>query len=94
MDPLWNGSGEHAHLQLGWSTLFDSAHDSLDVFFEAEVQHLVGLVEHGHLQVAEVEVASLDMILYATCGAHEEINSTTQLVGLIVDRDTTVYSED
>lgn len=73
--------------------VFDSRHDLFNIFFETEVEHLVGLIEDCGFKVGKVEISSLDVVLYTTCGAYKEINPAPQSIRLVVDGDSTVYSE-
>ena len=47
----------------------------LDVRQEAEVEHLVGLVEHERADVAEVEVALLGQVEQAARGADDDVDA-------------------
>ena len=63
-----HGRGEqHRLAQLG-----GLGQDPLDVGQEAEVEHLVGLVEHQHLDVAQVERAAVGEVQQpARCADHD-----------------------
>ena len=51
------------------------AQDLVDVFLKAELEHLVGLVEHHSLDLTEIDVASLNVVEDAPSRSHEEINT-------------------
>ena len=53
------GSGIVAENSIDCRLLGDLAQDALDVGQEAEVEHLVGLVEHQHGDAAQLQVALL-----------------------------------
>lgn len=65
----------------------------VDFLFEALLQHLVGFIEHDCLNAAEVDVASLDVIENSSARSHEEIDSTSEGSGLVVDGNTSVDSQ-
>jgi len=54
---------------------------------------LISFIKHHRFDVAEVDVASADVIEDTSGGSHEEVNSTTQLTSLVFDADTTVDSD-
>lgn len=66
----------------------------IDVFLEALLEHLIGLVQNDGLQVREVEIATVDMIQDTAGRAHEELDTVAQLADLIIDRDTTIDRDD
>jgi hypothetical protein len=54
----------------------------LDVLAEAEVEHLVGLVEHHRRDLAERHVAAVDVIAQAAGGADHDVRTLAQEHGL------------
>lgn len=52
--------------------------DRLDVFGEAHLEHLVGLVENQVLQLGEVEGALLEVVHDAAGGADDDVHAATQ----------------
>ena len=52
--------------------------DRLDVFGEAHLEHLVGLVEHEVLELGEVEGALLEVVHDATRGADDDVHAATE----------------
>ncbi len=63
-DALVEGRGEQQALPPGLRLVEDALHG----LEEAEVAHVVGLIEHGDGDLAEVELALLDQVLDATGG--------------------------
>ena len=57
------------HLSGWWQV----AVDVVDLLLEAAVQHLVGFIEHEHLDVTSAEVALLDHVEYSPRSAREAI---------------------
>ena len=53
-------------------------HDPLDVGQEAEVEHLVGLVEHERADPAEGEVALLGEVEQPAGGADDDVDALAQ----------------
>jgi hypothetical protein len=52
--------------------------DELQVLAEAQVQHLVGLVEHAGPEARKVEVAPLDVVAQAPGRAHHDVGPALQ----------------
>lgn len=93
-DPPGNGGGEHHELKVLLELMgLNLTYDLLDVFFEAHVEHLIGLVEHREVQVGEIKVLSLHMVQDATGGADEDIDTPSKLIGLIIDGDSSIDSK-
>ena len=78
---------------LGIALLLDLAEDPVDVFLEAELEHLVSFVKDESLEVTEVDVASLDVVEDSATSAHEKVDSAAQGPRLVVDVHTTVDGE-
>ena len=55
--------------------------NELQIFAEAHVQHLVGLVQDGDLQLRQVQVAPVDVILQAARRADDDVNAKAQGAG-------------
>ncbi len=62
------------------------AQDLLDVLEEAEVEHLVGLVEHDEAAVVEHERVAADEVEHAADGADDDVPAGLQLRLLRADR--------
>ena len=58
--------------------------DVADVGDEAEVEHAVGLVQHQHLGVPQVEHMLLEVVDQAPRGADQHIAALAQLLALLV----------
>src|SRR5690606_7483052 len=54
----------------------------LDVGQEAQVEHLVGLVEHDALDVGQVEVTLLEQVDHAPGRAHDDLDATVDRLDL------------
>ena len=61
---------------------------------EAQIHHLVGLVEHQHLGRAEVEVALVEVIDQAAGGGDDDIDAALQGVGLRTVTDAAEHGDD
>ncbi|MFT3851219.1 MAG: hypothetical protein QM733_00525 [Ilumatobacteraceae bacterium] len=72
----------------------EAAEDRLDVFGEAHVEHLVGLVEHGELHRADVERLALQVVLDAARRADDDVDALRQRVQLALDRLAAVERDD
>ena len=51
--------------------------DKDDIVLEAEVQHLISLVEDGILEVCKVEVLTLNVVDDATASSDENVHTTS-----------------
>jgi hypothetical protein len=67
--------------------------NALDVLFETELQHLVGLVKNNSLHLRKVNVTAFDMVKNATSGSNKNVDSTTEFAGLVLDRHTSINGE-
>ena len=65
-----------------------------DVGEEAEVEHLVGLVEHEGVHVGEVERATVGQVDEATRGAHDDVDAGLERLELGVVADAAVDGQD
>ena len=64
--------------------------DALDVGQEAQIEHLVGLVEHEHLDVTQVEDATIGQVQQAARGADHDLDAGAELVELVLVADSAV----
>ena len=92
-DPPGDSGREEANLKLVSALRLDLPEDLVDIFLESKLEHLVGLIQDDGLDAAEVDVTSLDVIQDTASGSDEEVNSASELSGLVLDRHTTVDSE-
>ena len=76
------GSGMVAENSIDCRVVGDLAQDSLDVGQEAEVEHLVGLVEHQHGDPAELQVALLREVEQPAGRADDDVGAGLQRVDL------------
>ena len=76
------GSGMVAEKSIACRLSGDQPQDALDVGQEAEVEHLVGLVEHQHRQAAELQVALLGQVEQPARGADHDVGAGAQRLDL------------
>ena len=69
-------------------------HDLFNVFFEALFEHLVSFVQHNCFQLGKIEVPSLHVVEYSSCGSYEDVHSSPQFPRLVLDGDAAVDCED
>ena len=93
LNPSRDGCGEHKTLKVFQASRLNLVYDEDDVFFEAEIQHLISLIQDSVFQVREVKVLALDMVNDTAASTNENIDTTSQLVGLLVDVATSVDCE-
>ena len=72
---------------------FDSLHNVLDVFLEAEVHHDVSLVKNCISQGTEVKVFALHMVLNAAGGSNKNIDSASEFAGLCPNVNASIYAK-
>lgn len=65
----------------------------VDVLLEAELQHLVRLVEDDRLQVGEVDIAAVDVVEDAASGADKNFDPVSKMARLFVNADAAVDGE-
>lgn len=75
LHPLGDSSREHKALQFGWASLPDRSHNLLNVFLEAKVEHLIGLIQNRNFKVREVEVLPFNVVLDTPSGSYKEVDS-------------------
>ncbi len=68
--------------------------DPLDVGQKAQVEHLVGLVQHEHLDVAEVQVPLTSQVEQAAGGTDDDVDASAQFLDLGFVRATPVDGQD
>ena len=61
---------------------------------EAQVEHLVGLVEHQDLDAREVAVALLDQVEQAAGRGDQDIDAARQILAVLVDRGAAEHGGD
>ena len=81
-DRLGHGRREEQRLAL----LGEQRHDALERVDEAQVEHLVGLVEHEDLDVLERQRALVDQVEQPAGGGDEDVDARLELADLAVDR--------
>ena len=81
---------EQRHL-LGVRGVFQ---DALNVFLEAHVEHLVGLVQHQETQVGNVQGALLQVVDHSSRGTHDDLGTAAQPGQLDAVRLATVDRQD
>ena len=72
------GSGIVAENSIACRSVGDLLEDPLDVGQEAQVEHLVGLVEHQHRQSAELQVALLGQVEQPARRADDDVDALLQ----------------
>jgi hypothetical protein len=59
------------HLQLGWQQL----EDVVNLVLEAAGEHLIGLVQHKHLDAVGAQAAAAQHVKHAAGGAHHHVHT-------------------
>ena len=80
-DRVRHGRGEEQGLALAGQEL----HDALQGVDEAEVEHLVGLVQNQDLDIAQGERAAVDEVEQAARGGDEDVDAGAELALLLAD---------
>ena len=71
-----------------------SVDDRVDVFGEAHVEHLVGFIEHEHLDQAEIERAAAHVIEHAARRADDDFGAAPQRANLVIHRRAAIDGHD
>mmetsp|Transcript_12945 Transcript_12945/g.22833 ORF Transcript_12945/g.22833 Transcript_12945/m.22833 type:complete len:225 (-) Transcript_12945:375-1049(-) len=72
---LWGQSGaEYAHLQLRGQQL----EDVINLVLEPTGQHLIGFIQHKHLDGVRTQVAATKHVIHTPRGAHHSVHTITQ----------------
>ena len=67
----WHGGREQQRLALPWET----GKEISDLRHEAQVHHLIGLIEHHGLGLVKSDVLGLEVIVKTTRGGHEDVDA-------------------
>lgn len=94
LDPAWHGCGEEQDLELQLVDLLHIPKNVVDIFLEAQLQHDISLVEDDCLKIGKVNIASVDVVLDSAGGSNENVYSSLELSGLVVNADSTVDCHD
>ncbi len=90
LDRRRHGRREQQRLAL----LRDGRHDLADVLDEAHVEHPVGLVEHQHVDVAQVEDALAHKVQQAARRGDDDVDAVAERVPLLALADAAVDGRD
>ena len=74
-DSVMIGPGMVAENSIVWRCVGEHAEDALDVGQEAQVEHLVGLVEHQPADLRQHQVALLGEVEQAARGADDQVDA-------------------
>ena len=88
------GSGMVAENSIDCRAAGDLAQDPFDIGQEAEIQHLVGLVEHEHGDAAQLQVALLREVQQPAGRADDDVGAGLQRVDLWLVGPSTVDRHD
>ena len=89
-----DGAGHGRGEQHGVAVLGDTAEQRLDVGQEAQVEHLVGLVEDDVLHAGQVQVALTQQVDEAAGRAHDDVGATLEGLDLGLEGDAAVDFDD
>lgn len=92
-NPSWNSGRKQADLYGLVALRLDRSQDLVDVLFETELEHLISFIQNHCFDLTEIYVASFNVVQHTASCTNKEIDTTSQLSGLIVDRHSTVDSE-
>ena len=91
--PARNSRGEETNLEVFGALAADCFQDLVYVLLESELEHLISLVQHDRLNVAEVDVTALNMVEHATRRPHKEVDAAAQFARLVLHGDASVDSQ-
>jgi len=93
LDPRGDRGGEHEALELRQASAFDRVHNLFDVLLEAKVEHLISFVENSKLKARKVKVSAFHVIHDSATGSDEDVDTTSELVGLLIEASATIDSQ-
>jgi len=91
--PPGNSCGEEADLEFSAALASDRLQDLVYIFFKAELEHLIGLIQNDGLDAGKVDVSALNVVEDTTCSSDEEVDTTAELASLVFHGDATVDGE-
>lgn len=91
--PPGNSRGEEADLEFSAALASDRLQDLVYIFFKAELEHLIGLIQNDGLDAGKVDVSALNVVEDTTCSSDEEVDTTAELASLVFHGDATVDGE-
>ena len=89
-----DGAGHGRGEQHGVAVLGDAGQQCLDVGQEAQVEHLVGLVEDDGFDAGQVQVALAQQVDEAAGRAHDDVGATLESLDLGLEGDAAVDFDD
>ena len=66
--------------------------DVVNILFETELKHDVGLIKDDRFHITKINISSLDMVKYSTGSSYKNVDSSSELSNLSVNRDTSINS--
>ena len=78
-DGLGHGRREQQRAATGGGRI----EDLLEIFAKAHVEHLVGFVEHGGVELRQIERAALEMVAQPSRGADDDMRAIAQRAALL-----------
>jgi hypothetical protein len=71
--------------------LCDVLEDALDVLLETLLEHLVGLVQHGHLQAPQLYHPPLQQVQQSPGRGHNHVGAISHFLNLLVDISPSIH---
>ena len=60
---------------MNFASLLDVDKNFVDVFLEAQVKHLVCLIENEGLELCEIQISSFHVVKNTTCCSNKDVNA-------------------
>ena len=81
-DGFGDGGGKHQ----GAAVFGGRLQDEFQVFAKAQIQHLIGFIQHGGAQAGHIEAAAFDMVAQAARGTNDDMGPPVQraLFGTVI----------
>jgi len=92
VDPARNSSTKKTNLNLFDLRSYFSKY-IIDIFFETKFKHYVCFIKHDSLQIAKINVTTINMVKNTACCSNKNVHTITELACLVIDRYTTIHSE-
>jgi len=93
LDPSGDRGREKKELGIFLDFALDFMKNFVNILFEPKLEHLVSFVQNQRFQFTKLYVSSLDVVKNTSSGSHEDVNSLSKLIGLFVDRHSSIHCQ-
>jgi hypothetical protein len=76
-----------------WHNISDGFQNSIDILFEAKLEHLVSFVKNQTFEARKVNVASFNVIKNSSCGTNKDVYTLSELSDLFINVDSSIHCD-